>query len=87
MLDPFKTTNQRNIQQSLDYLGYIGGMYGTLDGGLGFLGLYFSTSLLFSTFCQQVFVYRKKAESEGKKGKNVKVENCESKDQTKIIND
>lgn len=51
---------------SLDYLGYIGGMYGTLDGALGFLGAYFSASLFFSTFCSQVFVYKNKENNEEK---------------------
>lgn len=56
---------------SLDYLGYIGGMYGTLDGALGFLGAYFSASLFFSTFCSQVFVYKNKEKNEEKDEENL----------------
>ena len=49
---------------SLDYLGYVGGMYGTMDGAFGFLGAYFSSTLFFSTFCASLFLYKKKSESE-----------------------
>jgi hypothetical protein len=45
---------------SLDFLGYIGGMYATLDGALFSFGEYFSRTLFFSAFCASLFVYKKK---------------------------
>ena len=45
---------------SLDYMGYIGGVYGTLDGMLFTFGQYFSKTFLFSAFCASLFVYSKK---------------------------
>ena len=51
---------------SLDYLGYVGGMFGTMDGAFGFIGAYFSSTLFFSTFCASLFVYRKKSDENKK---------------------
>ena len=45
---------------SLDFLGYIVGMYATLDGALFSFGEYFSRTLFFSAFCASLFVYKKK---------------------------
>ena len=45
---------------SLDYMGYIGGMYGTLDGILCSFGQYFSRTFFFSAFCVSLFLYSKK---------------------------
>lgn len=54
---------------SLDFMGYIGGMYATLDGALFSFGEYFSKTLFFSTFCASLFVYRKNVASQKKNKK------------------
>jgi len=51
---------------SLDFLGYIGGMYATLDGALFSLGGYFSSTLFFSAFCASLFVYKKEVNDKKK---------------------
>ncbi len=55
---------------SLDFLGYIGGMYATLDGFLCSFGEYFSRTLFFSAFCASLFVYKKNGDGEEKLSKD-----------------
>jgi hypothetical protein len=55
---------------SLDFLGYIGGMYATLDGFLCSFGEYFSRTLFFSAFCASLFVYKKNGDGEEKPSKD-----------------
>ena len=51
---------------SLDFMGYIGGMYATLDGALFSFGEYFSRTLFFSAFCASLFVYKKNGDNKDK---------------------
>jgi hypothetical protein len=53
-------------------LGYIGGIYTTLDGALFSFGKYFSRTLFFSAFCASLFVYKKKGDGEQKPSKDQK---------------
>ncbi len=55
-IDQFKTTSQRNTLGSLDFLGYVGGIYAVLDGAVYKFAEFFSLTFLFASFTNAIMI-------------------------------
>jgi len=71
-LDKFKTTSQRTVLGSLDFLGYAGGIYAVVDGAVYKFAEFFSITFLFAALSSALFIEKKKSST---KKKIIKVKN------------